>query len=379
MASSPRKTRDLIFEEDDRGLVGALRRLNDFVGQSQSMNLDQVVSYRAMAALYRAGVSIVRALEILSSQTEHPRLRKAFVGLVRYIGGGMSVAAAMALYPRVFPELYIHLIEVGEASGNMEIMLERLAQHAEKSNSASMKLKAALTYPCFVFILCMLLLMFAPSFCFKGIFDLLRSLNVPLPLLTRAMIATSDVMNSWWFFVIVGGIGGAIYLIVERVRTDMRLKRLFQLLLFRIPAVGTALRTAEVASFSRTLSTLYSSGLPMLRAIELCGKSSGNLLVRDHVAAIKLDVSNGVSLHEAVQRTGFFPPMMIHLLAVGDETGALDRMLDRCAEVCEESVERALETATAALEPMVLLMVGVVVGVVVMGTMAPLLKVVQSL
>ncbi|HEY3998177.1 MAG TPA: type II secretion system F family protein [Candidatus Xenobia bacterium] len=349
------------------------------MGSTQSMALDQVVAYRAMAALYRAGVSIVRALEILSSQTEHPRLRKAFVGLVRYIGSGMSVAAAMTLYPRVFPELYIHLIEVGEASGNMEIMLERLALHAEKSNGAAMKLKSALVYPTFVFILCMLLLIFAPAFVFKGIFDMLISLHVELPPITKGMIFVSDMMNSRWAFVVFGAIFGGGYLFLERVRTDIKLRKLVQRILLKIPVLGNAVRMAEVASFARTLATLYSAGVPILLALELGGKASSNLILKDHAKDIHTDVANGISLHDAMQMTGFFPSMMIHLVAVGDETGALDRMLERAAEVGEEIVERALEAATAALEPLVLLMVGIVVGIVVIGTMMPLLKVVQTL
>ncbi|MHB2019853.1 MAG: type II secretion system F family protein [Candidatus Xenobia bacterium] len=360
-------------------MVRFLQKFNDVLGAGQSMVLDQVVSYRAMAALYRAGVAVIRSLEILAAQTEHPRLRKAFNGIVRYIEGGQTMADAMRLYPRVFPEMYIHLIEVGEKSGNMEVMLERLAQHAEKANSAAMKLRSALVYPAFVFVLCLALLILAPAFTFKGIFQLLTDLHVELPLITKFMIWGSNLLNSWAFWPIAVGFIAVVYLVFDRIQKDQNLKRFVQACALKLPAIGDALRAAEVSTFCRTLSTMYASGVPILDAVDLAGRSSTNLLLREAARDIKNDVASGKTLSDAVQCTGFFPPMSIHLLAVGDETGALDRMLDRVAEISEEHVDRALEAATAALEPMVLLFVGVVVGFVVIGTMAPLLKVVQSL
>ena len=173
-------------------------------------------------------------------------------------------------------------------------------------------------------------------------------------------------------------IAGA-YSFARAYEKDVRVRRLVQETLLKMPAIGSALRSAEVSGFARTLATLYASGVPIVNAIELAGMTTGNIPLREAAIDIKEQVANGRNLHEAMQLTGFFPSMVIHLIAVGDETGALDRMLDRSAEICEEAVDLALEAATAALEPMVLMFVGVLVGFVVIATMMPLLSVVQKL
>jgi type IV pilus assembly protein PilC len=359
-----------------KSLQGALP---DQIGRLLPFTRELVVSYREMAAMYHSGISIIRSMGLLSKQASHPRLREAFAVCREHIEKGGSLSYSMAQHPQIFNTLYVRLVEAGESSGNLGKMLDRIAEHSEKAQETALSIRSALSYPLFVFLLCMGLLIVGPAFTLKGIFEFLADLHVPLPLATRILIGASDILRSPITPVVFVVLAGTLVFLGCHFWSKPYFRKSVQAWLLRLPAVGEAIGAAEAENFARTLSMLYESGIPLLKAMELTEKSSGNVVLQETIAAARERILKGCKIQDAFKGSKLFPPMISSLLAVGEKSGKVGSMLDFAGMMFRQKLDSALELVAASMQPIVLLIVGALVGFVVIATLSPLLKVMEGL
>lgn len=340
---------------------------------------DRVVFYRGLATMMRAAISLPRALTVLGEHSEHPRLRSAVLQACADLERGSTVSAAFAKHPEVFPGMHIRLLQVGEGTGKLDEMLERLALLAERSQATMHQVRSALVYPAFVLVLCLGLLMAVPSMVLKGLLPLLQDLDVEMPLPSQILFGLAKVLGSPLALPLAVGVVAASVFAVRAALRNRAVRFQLERRALALPAVGPALRLALTASFAGSLGVLYGTGVTMHEALTLAGGSADSLVLEDAAAQAREAIVQGGTLHEALGRTDLFPASMMHLVAAGEEAGAIDDMLQRAARMADAAIEHALDTAVAALQPAVLLVVGLTVGFVVIGTMAPLVKVVEKL
>ena len=344
-----------------------------------SMMAELVICFREIAALYQAGVPFHKSLRIISEQTEHPGLKSALEGCHAKIMTGHNITNALSYYPTIFPELYLRMIEAGEKSGNLDEMLEYIARDAEKRRALVMKLNSILIYPIFIFGICLILLIFAPSFIFNKMFDLFNDMKIALPITTRILIQLSSAIRSPMFplLVLMTLLNGFALLKICWSRRASR--RYIQSLLLTIPGIGTALHVTEVTIFARTMATVLNAGLPLLRSLEIAKRSAGNASLQDKLEVVRTRIISGWPLHKAMSDAHFFPPAMLNLVAAGEESGKLPVMFEWAAVLCEMDLERALDTAISFLQPLTLLIIGLVVGFIIYALMTPMIKIVETL
>jgi general secretion pathway protein F len=344
-----------------------------------SLPAEMTIAFREFAALYHSGIPLVWSLRILAEQTSHPELKDAFAGCLGRVQSGMSLALALARYPRVFPELYVRMIDIGEHTGRLELMLERIAQHAEKKRGMAMKLQSALTYPLFTSLFFILFLIIGPAFVFKGIFVFLQDLHIPLPFATRMLISLSSLVRSPLFFLTLVLLCGAFFPLRERLRKDQRWKGRIEGVLFSIPGIGSTMRLSETATFARIMATVSDTGLSLLAGLQLARRSSATVTLRRKIDKALDMITEGATLRAALEDTAFFPPLVLHLLEAGEASGKVGSMLERAASLCEQSLEQSVETAMQILQPFILLVMGIIVGFMIIATMLPLIKMIQGI
>jgi general secretion pathway protein F len=350
------------------------RTLNPFALQAEI-----TIAFRELAALYHSGIPFLWSLRVLAEQTSHPELRDAFSGCIGRVQSGMSLSHSMSRFPEVFPELYIKMIDIGENTGRLELMLERIAQHAEKKRQTAIKIQSALTYPLFTSVFFILFLIIGPAFAFKGIFQFLQDLHIPLPFATRMLIGLSSIVRSPLFFLSLPVLCGAMFFLRERLMLNRKVKRVLEQYLFSIPGVGPSLRLRETATFARIIATVGDTGLSILQGVQMARKSCATLTLQGHLDRVYEQITEGSTFKDALAETGFFPPMVIHLLEAGEASGKMSMMLNRAAAMCEESLEQSLETAMQVLQPLILLIMGIIVGFMIIATMLPLISMIQGL
>ncbi len=343
------------------------------------ISTELIVSLRQLVTLYQAGIPFSRAMYVLSQQAAHPKLQSIFAECLRHINSGWTITHAFSIYPGLFPELYVKLIEVGEETGKLEMMLEKVALHAEKTREKSMKLHSALAYPSFIVVLCFAFLVIGPAYIFKGILDFLNSLNVALPITTKILIGISAMVRSPIFFILVPIlllVGYSFFRSMWRIRAS---RKFLQNLVLSIPAVGKLYHTSEVASIARTMAIIYESGMLLIPGLELTRKTIGIVTLQDSLDTIRDEIINGATIYEAFYKTGLYPPIMLQFLNAGEQTGDLGRMLNWAAWLCEQNVDHTLTIVIEAIQPVVIFIIGIIVGFVVLATMSPMLKVAQGL
>ncbi|MHC9538157.1 MAG: type II secretion system F family protein [Vulcanimicrobiota bacterium] len=350
-----------------------------FISRFTPLLPDLQICFREFAVLYKAGIPLSQAMRILSVQALNPVLKSAFAGCYQKILSGYKLSSAMSGYEAVFPHLYITMIELGEKSGNIVRILEQIAQHIEKRRSLDMSLKAALTYPVFVFVLALIMLFLAPTFIFKNLFAVFMQMGASLPLITKILISITSVISSPFFFiaVIVLCIAGNLAM---RILWKRRLfRRTVQSALLSIPGVGYALHCAEVITFARTMSTTCNSGITLLAGLELALKSSTSLVLQEKLAVVKERIMEGWTLRRALNETLFFPPSLLGLVEVGEETGELGKMYECSAWMCEQDLQLALDAVVSVIQPLAMLIIGAIVGFVVFAMMTPMMKLVETI
>lgn len=337
------------------------------------------VFLRSFSLMTRSGVNMYHSLIMLGLQSEDPQIQLASQEMALEISRGNRLSTAMSQHPNVFSSFQVSLVRVAEKSGNLDEILVKLAEYEEKATNTERKVRSALTYPAFIFIVCMTMLIFAPPFLFSGIFPLLKSSGQELPLITRLVIGASEQIRNPLFVLGLAllGYGAGMYLIHLFTHPAKKLNSYRQLL--RTPVLGELLLVVAVARFTRSLSVQLSSGVNILDGLALAGQSSQNPVLQETIPTALEGMKNGRPLSRVLKETNFFPGMIVHLTKVGEETGELADLLRVAANWFDDEVDHRIETLAACVEPLVMLIMGACVGVVVIALLLPLTNLVANL
>jgi type IV pilus assembly protein PilC len=336
---------------------------------------DLVVFSRQLATMIDAGIPLVQALGILSEQIDNRSLKNVVVTVRQDIEAGMSFCDALSKHPTVFSELFINMSRAGEASGMLDAVLDRLASYLEKTASLQRKVKSSLVYPAVVMIMAVLitavlLLKVVPTF--KGIFDMLGG-RLPLP--TVILIGISELVRKYFLFTVIFLVFFSIafkkYISTPKGRFNFDSAQL------KLPVLGTLFQKVAVAKFSRTFSTLVKSGVAVLNALEIVGKTSGNKVVEQAIGNCRTAVRDGEPIATPLSKSKVFPPLVCRMIGVGEQTGQLEKMLTKIADFYDDQVDAAVTGMTSLIEPLVIAFLGVIIGGIVIALFLPIFKITE--
>jgi len=334
---------------------------------------DIVVFTRQFATMINAGLPLVQALEILSIQVENKNFGKIIAQVKTDVESGLTYADALKKHPRVFSELYVNMVAAGETGGVLDTILNRLAAYIEKSMKLKRQVKGALVYPVVVTTIAVLVIAVIMVFVVPTFAKMFTQLGGILPLPTRIVINISNFLAGIGGLMVFGLIVAIIVAIIQFRRTEKG-KKITDTILLKLPIFGVLINKVAVAKFTRTLGTLVSSGVPILDGLEITAKTSGNKVIEYAVMDVRKAVVAGKTLAEPIAKAGIFPPMVTHMIAVGESTGALDSMLSKIAEFYDEEVDAAVANLTAMMEPMLMVFLGGAVGFIVIAMYLPIFK-----
>jgi type IV pilus assembly protein PilC len=339
---------------------------------------DLAIFCRQFSTMQDAGVSIVRSLDVLAQQTQSPKLRRIIMDIQAEVEAGQTLSKAMSKYPNVFSNLFIGLIRAGEVGGVLEESLQRLAAFLEADVALRRKVRAAMTYPTIVVIAALAIVIGLVTFILPRFFDVFRDLNIKeFPVMTQMLMDFSNFLTSRWYVMIA-----IVALVVIAFRMFVRTRigrRLYDRLKLKLPVFGPLNHKIALARFSRTLSTLLSSGVPILQALETVAGTVANEIIAEAVMEARARIREGDRIGPPLEKSGMFPPMVVHMISIGEESGALDQMLSKVADFYESEVESTLQSLTSAIEPVLIVLLGGMVGFIVISLLLPLITAVQNL
>ena len=328
---------------------------------------------RQLATLIGAGLPLVPSLAALVAQIRHPVLKTTLAQIKDEVNEGMSLTQSMSHFPEVFPPFYINMVRAGEASGTINLVLDRLADFNESQQALRTKIRSALAYPLFMFFIGSGVLFFLITFVVPNITNIFREMHQTLPGITVFLLVVSGFFKDfWWIIVLIlmPAIVGLRYVI----RKTEQGRHLWDRFKITVPLIGPLNRKMAVARFSRTLGTLLQSGVPLLSAMEIVKNVVNNLIIADRSATASQEVEEGQSLSTSLSRNDFFPPIVIEMISVGEQSGNLEPMLYRMADSYEKEVEASIMMMTSLLEPAMILLMGAVVGFIVVSVLLPIFE-----
>jgi type IV pilus assembly protein PilC len=334
---------------------------------------DIVVFTRQFSTMINAGLPLVQALEILSTQVENRNFGTIIAQIKTDVESGLTYADALKKHPKVFSELYVNMVAAGEAGGVLDTILNRLAAYIEKAMKLKKKVKGAMVYPAVVTAVAVLVIVIIMLFVVPTFSKMFIQLGGTLPLPTRMVIGLSNFIAGIGGLITFVAIIGAIVFIVQFRKTEKG-KRISDSILLKLPIFGALLRKVAVAKFTRTLGTLVSSGVPILDCLEITAKTSGNKIVEYSILDVRKEVVGGKTLADPIKKAKVFPPMVTHMVAVGESTGALDAMLSKIADFYDDEVDAAVSNLTAMMEPVLMVFLGATVGFIVIAMYLPIFK-----
>jgi type IV pilus assembly protein PilC len=338
---------------------------------------DLAIFTRQFSVMIDAGLPLVQCLEILGSQQDNKTFAKILQQTRMDVEGGASLADAMRKHPKAFDDLFTNMIAAGEAGGILDTILKRLATYIEKAVKLKAQVKGAMVYPVAVIsIACLVIfvILWKVIPVFQSMFE---GLNAQLPLPTRIVIAASQWTSRLVLPMIVVGIVG--YFVFKRYYATHDGRRVVDRMLLRMPILGSILRKIAVARFCRTLSTLIASGVPILDGLEITARTSGNAIIEDAIMATRKAVEGGLTIAQPLRESQVFPPMVVQMINVGEQTGAMDAMLSKIADFYEEEVDQAVANLLTLMEPVMILFLGVTVGGIVVSMYLPLFDLISKL
>jgi type IV pilus assembly protein PilC len=336
---------------------------------------DLVLFCRQLATLLGAGVTILKSLEIISQQVASRRLHNILRDLQRNMEQGLSLHEAMSKHPQVFSELWVNLVESGEAGGSLAVVLSRLASYLERNAAFKRKIISALIYPCILMLAGFGALLFLTIKIIPTFSELFKGFGIELPILTQIIMNISAFIRKYMLLILGAGIVG-FYLFRTYIRSgDGRLQ--FENFKFKLPVFGEFFRALVVERFSSNMATLLESGVPILYSLEITEHSVDNLVMSDIIRQVKEDVRSGKSLSQPLDKSGFFEPMVTQMVAIGEEIGELSPMLKKINTFYQDYVETFLVRFTSMFEPIMLLFMGLVIGMMVVGMFLPIFRIAQ--
>ncbi len=362
-----------ISEKKESALKDLLGKINPFKPKVKPKEI--VIFSRQLATLVGAGVPIVQGLSILTEQIESPHFKNIVNKVKEDIESGSAIAEALGKHPDAFGELFINLVKAGELGGILDVILERLADYAESSSDLKGKVKGALVYPAVVSTVAVGVTVFLLIFIIPTFGAVFMEFGKELPLPTQVLLDLSDILQKYIIFIIAGLIVLAVGL-RQFYKTDTGSKKIDKIIL-KLPIFGALLRKVAIAKFTRTFGTLVKSGVPILEALDTVAHTSGNRVIEGAVLAAKEAIREGEKIADPLGKSGVFPPMVMQMISVGEETGNLDTMLSKIADFYDAEVNVAVEGLTSMIEPLIIVFMGVVIGAIVIAMFMPIFNMSQ--
>lgn len=334
---------------------------------------DMGVFTRQFATMINAGLPMVQCLDILSSQMDKPSFKKIVAEVMTDVEAGSTLADALRKQ-KCFSDLYVNMVEAGEAGGILDVILNRLAVYLEKTDALIKKVKSAMTYPAVVFTVTIGATIFMLMFIIPTFAQMFKDFGGELPTPTRIVMGLSDFLRANWWLLIIVAVGGVIGF--KRYNKTASGKYRIDKLMLNAPVLGPVIRKSAVSRFTRTLSTLVSSGVPILNGLEITARTSGNKVIEEAVMKTRASISEGNTIAEPLKECGVFPPMVVQMIGVGEQTGALDEMLEKVADFYDSEVDTAVSALTSIIEPIMIVLMGGIVGGMLIAMYLPMFKLV---
>jgi type IV pilus assembly protein PilC len=353
-------------------MVGKVKKRRTSGGKAIKQK-DIAVFTRQLSTMMRAGVPLIQAFDIVARGSTNPKLTRLLTDIRSDVETGTSLSAAFRKHPLYFDALYCNLVEAGEAGGILETLLDRLAVYQEKTMAIKNKIKSALIYPVAVLVVAFIVLTVIMIFVIPAFEDVFKSFGADLPAPTLLVIAMSKFFTSYWYLIFGIG-GGAIYFFLQSWRRSVKMQKFMDRMLLRVPVFGDLVNKSSIARWTRTLSTMFAAGVPLVEALDSVGGASGNAVFAEATEKIQKDVSTGSALTTSMQATGIFPVMVLQMCAIGEESGSLDAMLGKAAEFYEDEVDEAVKGLSSLMEPFIIVILGTLIGGIVVSMYLPIFK-----
>jgi len=347
-------------------------RIPGFGGKVKDKEL--TVFTRQIATMINAGLPLVQSLEVLASQQPNKQFKRILTKIREDVEGGSTFAASIKRHPAVFTSLYMSMVEAGEAGGFLDTVLNRLAGYIEKSMALRRKVKGAMIYPATIITVAVAVVIFLLIFVIPTFKTLFEGFGAALPLPTRIVLELSRLVRTH-VVTVLGAFVGTVFGLRFYYRTEKG-KKVIDSLLLRLPIIGQLIRKVSVAKFTRTLGTLVSSGVPILDGLNITARVAGNKVVEEAILKTRSSIAEGKTIADPLGASGIFPPMVVQMISVGEQTGALDSMLAKIADFYDAEVDQAVSNLTTLLEPIMIVFLGVVVGGVIIAMYLPIFKLV---
>ncbi len=379
MGLFPSHVVDAAEQVGSRNFFAALVEKLNFTkqGEAKFKPEDRVVFTRQLAVLLNAGLPLVRCLQTLNKQTRFEKMRVMLEDIIGMIQSGKTFSGALAHYPDSFSTVYINVVKSGETGGALDEVLKRLADYLERNLRLSQRIKAALIYPCLVLVVSVIILGFIVAFVIPRFMELFQNTGIALPLLTRVLLGFSNFLLERWYLFF--GAGALMFISYKLLLRNYTVRYFNDKMILNIPVFGPLIQKVTASRFARTLATLLEGGVPILRALELTKQVSGNQVIAEAINSVYDNVREGGFISKVLESNKVFPQLMVNMIAVGEESGALDKMLTKVADTYEEESEIIAGTLTSLLEPILVIVMGVVVGVIVLSMFLPLITLINSL
>lgn len=334
---------------------------------------DVAIFSRQIATMMASGVPMVQAFDIIADGQKNPRFKTMLTDVKQSIEGGATLHEALGQYPIQFDELYRNLVRAGESAGVLDTILDTVATYKEKTESIKGKIKKALFYPIMVLVVASAVIMIMLLFVVPVFAKTFQDAHAALPAPTQLLVTMSQFMQQYWW-IVIGGIAGSIVAMVMAKKRSVKFAHFLDRLTLRLPVMGQILRQSAIARFARTLGVTFRAGVPLVEAMDAVAGATGSIVYADAVHQMRDDVAVGHQLQLAMRQTGLFPNMVTQMVAIGEESGALDHMLFKCAEFYEEEVSNAVDSLASLLEPLMMVILGTVVGGIVISLYLPIFK-----
>jgi type IV pilus assembly protein PilC len=356
-----------------RGIIAGKIRKQTFSRGRKISEKDLAIFTRQLSTMLRAGVPLMQCFDIIARGHANPSMARMLSDIRADVETGTNLNQAFRKYPMQFDALFCNLVAAGEQAGILETLLDRLAMYKEKTLAIKGKIKKALFYPIAVIVVAFVVIAVIMIFVIPAFKQVFSSFGADLPGPTLAVIAVSDFMvKYWWLAALVLGGGG--YFLFQAWRRSPRVQLIVDKIMLKPPVIGELMRKSAVARWSRTLSTTFAAGVPLVEALDSVGPAAGNGVYREATRQIQTDVNVGIGLGQSMQNTGVFPTMAVQMTTIGEETGALDSMLAKVAEYYEREVDETVDALASLLEPMIMVVLGVIVGSIVIAIYLPIFK-----
>ena len=335
--------------------------------------MDIAIFTRQLATMMKAGVPLVQSFDIVSDGLENPSMRNLINDIKNDVASGAGLAPALEKHPRYFDDLFCNLVGAGEQSGALETMLDRVAVYKEKTEELRAKIKKAMTYPAIVMIVAIvvtgiLLVKVVPTFA-----ETFQSFGADLPMFTQFVVNLSEAAQKTWFIILAASIAG-IYIFREAKIRSEKFSDSVDAAMLKLPVVGNILQESVVARFSRTLATTFAAGVPLVDSLDSVAGAAGNAVYKRAIYKIRDEVTSGLTLNQAIRNTNLFPPMLPQMVAIGEESGALDEMLEKVAVHFEAAVDNSVDNLTALLEPFIMSVLGILIGGLMIAMYLPIFQ-----